>query len=56
MATAQLKTVGMREFRDHLAEHLSGETPLAIARDDLTIGYYIPAPRPVSAMDLQAPL
>lgn len=53
MTTELLKTVGMREFRDHLAEHISGETPLAITRHGLTIGYYIPAHRPVSDTDLQ---
>jgi hypothetical protein len=54
MATVELKTVGMRDFRDHLAEHLSGETPLAITRHGLTIGYYIPAHRPVRETDVQA--
>ena len=54
MATVQLKTVGMREFRDRLAEHLSGETPLAITKHGRTIGYYIPAHQPVHETDLQA--
>jgi hypothetical protein len=54
MATAQLKTIGMKEFREHLAQHMSGDTPLAITRHGLTIGYYIPAYQPVSETDLQA--
>jgi hypothetical protein len=54
MAAVQLKTIGMREFREHLAKHMSEDTPLAIARHGLTIGYYIPAHRPVSETDRQA--
>ena len=52
--TAPLKTIGAREFREKLAEHLSSETPLAITRHGFTIGYYIPAHRPVSETDRQA--
>jgi hypothetical protein len=54
VAAAQLKTIGMKEFREHLARHMSGDTPLAITRHGLTIGYYIPAHQPVSETDLQA--
>src|SRR5947208_17524 len=54
MAAAQLKTIDIREFSEHLAKHMSGDTPLAITRHGLTIGYYIPAHRPVSETDLQA--
>jgi hypothetical protein len=53
MATAQLKTIGIREFWEHFATHLSGDTPLAITHDGLTIGYYFPVHQPVSATDLQ---
>ena len=54
MATVQLKTIGMREFGEHLAKHMSGDTPLAIIHHGLTIGYYIPVHQPVSETDLQA--
>jgi antitoxin (DNA-binding transcriptional repressor) of toxin-antitoxin stability system len=54
MPTTQLKTIGIREFREHLTKHVRADTPLAITRHGLTIGYYIPAQRPVSETDLQA--
>jgi hypothetical protein len=53
MATAQLTTIGIREFWEHFAKHMSGDTPLAITHHGLTIGYYIPVHPPVSATDLQ---
>ena len=53
MATAQLTTIGIREFWEHFAKHMSGDTPLAITHHGLTIGYYIPVHQPVSATDLQ---
>jgi hypothetical protein len=49
-----MKTIGVREFREHLTKHVREDTPLAITRHGLTIGYYIPAQRPVSETDLQA--
>jgi hypothetical protein len=54
MAAVQLKTIGISEFQEHLAKHISGDIPLAITRHGLTIGYYIPVHQPVSATDLQA--
>lgn len=54
MPTAQLKTIGVREFRERLTKYMREDTPLAITRHGLTIGYYIPAHRPVSEADLQA--
>lgn len=54
MAAAQLQTIGIREFQEYLAKHMSEDTPLAITRHGLTIGYYIPVHQPVSATDLQA--
>jgi hypothetical protein len=53
MAATQLKTIGIREFREHLARHMSGDTPLAITRHGFTIGYYIPVHQSVSETDLQ---
>jgi len=39
-------TVGIREFRENLAEYLlQSDSPVAITRHGDTIGYYIPARR-----------
>ena len=54
MATTELKTIGVREFREQLAQHLTMGTPLAITRNGLTLGYYIPARRPIAEEDRQA--
>jgi hypothetical protein len=35
--------VGVREFRENLADYLESGTPLAIMRHSETLGYYIPA-------------
>ncbi len=35
--------VGMREFRENLADYLESGTPLAITRHGETLGFYIPA-------------
>jgi PHD/YefM family antitoxin component YafN of YafNO toxin-antitoxin module len=35
--------VGVREFRDDLAEYLDSAVPVAITRHGQTVGYYIPA-------------
>jgi hypothetical protein len=37
-----MKSVGVREFRDHATQYLAGDEPLAIERHGQTIGYYIP--------------
>lgn len=54
MAISELKTIGVREFREKLAQHLSLGSPLAITRNGLTIGYFIPARRPNAEEDRQA--
>ena len=54
MASVPLKTIGVREFREKLAEHISSDTPLAITRHGFTVGFYIPARRPISETDRQA--
>ena len=54
MASGPLKTIGIREFREKLAEHISSDTPLAITRHGFTVGYYRPAHRPISETDRQA--
>jgi PHD/YefM family antitoxin component YafN of YafNO toxin-antitoxin module len=35
--------VGVREFREDLAEYLDSPTPVAVTRHGQTVGYYIPA-------------
>ena len=35
--------IGMREFREKLADYLESGTPLAITRHGETLGFYIPA-------------
>ena len=37
--------VGIREFREHLAQYLEGESPIAITRHGDTIGVYVPTRR-----------
>ena len=39
----RLTRVGVREFREDLAEYLDSPTPVAITRHGQTVGYYIPA-------------
>lgn len=54
MESTELKTIGVREFREKLAQHLKLGMPLAITRNGSTIGYYIPAQRPIREADRQA--
>ena len=35
--------VGVREFREDLAQYLDAASPVAITRHGQTVGYYIPA-------------
>lgn len=51
MATSEIKTVGVKEFRDNLAEHLLADAPIAVTKHGLTVGYYIPTHHPVTADD-----
>jgi hypothetical protein len=39
----QLIRVGVREFREDLADYLDSPTPVAITRHGQTVGYFIPA-------------
>ncbi len=50
----QLIRVGVREFREDLAEYLDSSTPVAITRHGQTVGYYIPARRQVQEQELLA--
>jgi hypothetical protein len=54
METGALRTIGVREFREKLAQHLKLGMPLAITCHGSTIGYYIPAQHPISEADSQA--
>jgi antitoxin (DNA-binding transcriptional repressor) of toxin-antitoxin stability system len=45
--TMQTTKVGIREFRENLAEYLESKTPVAITRHGATIGVYVPTkPKP----------
>lgn len=46
----QTTKVGIREFREHLADYLESTKPVAITRHGATIGIYIPTkPKPSQA-------
>jgi hypothetical protein len=49
-----LKSVGIREFRESIAEHVQADAPIAITRHGLTLGYYIPVKRSPSEADKTA--
>ena len=40
-----MKTVGVREFRDHAPSYLAGSDPIAVSNRGTVIGFYIPLPR-----------
>jgi len=40
-----LKTVGVREFRDHATAYLSGNEAVAVNKHGQVIGFYIPVER-----------
>lgn len=40
-----MKTVGVREFRDHAPSYLAGSDPIAVTNRGTVIGFYIPLPR-----------
>ena len=42
---SKLKTVGVREFRNHASAYLSGSEPIAVNRHGKVIGFYIPLER-----------
>ena len=46
--------VGIREFRENLAEYLESKTPVAITRHGATIGIYVPTRPKPSQADLEA--
>ncbi|PSR22272.1 MAG: hypothetical protein C7B43_20860 [Sulfobacillus benefaciens] len=40
-----MKTIGVREFRDHATRFLAGTEPLAVSNRGVVIGFYIPVPK-----------
>jgi hypothetical protein len=40
-----MKSVGVREFRDHATTYLSGADPVAVSKHGHVIGFYIPVER-----------
>ena len=42
---AKLKNVGVREFRDHATQYLSGSDPVAVSKHGRVIGFYVPLQR-----------
>lgn len=40
-----MKSVGVREFRDHATTYLSGTEPLAVSKHGQVIGLYFPVKR-----------
>lgn len=42
---ANIKNVGVREFRDHATTYLSGSEPVAVNKHGQVIGFYIPIER-----------
>ena len=50
----QTTKVGIREFRENLADYLESKTPVAITRHGATIGIYVPTRPKPSQADLEA--
>jgi len=50
----EVKTVGVREFRKDLSKHLMSDNAIAVTKQGLTVGYYIPTHRPISDSDKQS--
>lgn len=51
---APIPRVGVREFRDDLAQYLDSNVPIAITRRSQTVGYYVPARRGPDERDIRA--
>ena len=45
MSKTRMKSVGVREFRDHATTYLSGTDPVAVSKHGQVIGFYIPLER-----------
>jgi antitoxin (DNA-binding transcriptional repressor) of toxin-antitoxin stability system len=46
--------VGMREFREQLAQYLETDTPVAVTKHGRTVGFYIPLGRKPGQEDVAA--
>ncbi len=46
--------VGMRQFREQLAEYLESEVPIAVTKHGRTVGLYIPVRRKPAEEDIAA--
>ncbi len=46
--------VGIRQFREDMAQYLDSATAVAITRNKRTVGYYIPAGGRIDDKELQA--
>ncbi|GEM_PF-389487 len=46
--------VGMREFREDMAQYLDSPVPVAITRHGQTVGYYVPTRGKVDEEELRA--
>lgn len=42
---AELRNIGVRDFRDHATTYLSGPDPVAVNKHGRVIGFYIPVDR-----------
>lgn len=54
LPATQTTKVGIREFRENLADYLESKTPVAITRRGSTIGIYVPTKPKASQADLEA--
>jgi antitoxin (DNA-binding transcriptional repressor) of toxin-antitoxin stability system len=43
---SKLRSVGIREFREDLAQYVTKSEPVALTRHGRTVGYFIPATDP----------
>jgi antitoxin (DNA-binding transcriptional repressor) of toxin-antitoxin stability system len=50
----QTQKIGVREFRENLADYLESGAPLAITRHGETLGFYIPAKKRSRKAELEA--
>lgn len=50
----QTQKIGVREFRENLANYLESNSPLAITRHGETLGFYIPAKKRSRKAELAA--
>lgn len=50
----EVKSIGVREFRKDFSKHLMSDNAIAVTKQGLTVGYYIPTHRPISDGDKQS--